>query len=61
LEKDNFDRKSLKVKKNLEYAQYNVKLCKVKIEKRFEHKKSRKIKITLSSLECSISLGEDLN
>jgi hypothetical protein len=55
LEKDNFAGKFAKAKEI-------VKICIVRIEKKkCEHKKSRKIKITLFSLECSISFGEKLN
>jgi len=34
--------------------------CNVRTIKKCEHKKSRKIKITMFSLECLISFGEDL-
>jgi len=47
--------------KNLKKNEKHVRLCKVRIEKECEHKKSRKIKIALFSLECSISFGENLN
>jgi hypothetical protein len=44
--------------KNFKKNDKHVILCKVRIEKKCEHKKSRKIKIALFSLECSIFWGK---
>jgi hypothetical protein len=47
--------------KNFKKNEKHVRLCKVRIEKECEHKKSRKKKLALFSFECSISFGENLN
>jgi hypothetical protein len=62
LEKNNFIGKSTIAKENVRLRTIIVGKKNVKIEKNYAHKKSLKIKkITLSSLEYSISKKEDFN
>jgi hypothetical protein len=60
LEKDNIASKFAKTKTKTKGEKKKKTIYNVRIEKQCEHKKSRKIKITMFSLECSISFKEDM-